>query len=95
MSHGLSLPKRDVNDAHNISHMRSAGTGDGLRPTLFSSENRAFMPAAGGAAEAACFGTSLIRLPRPPDGMGGGGAGAPRLAAGGAVAGAELVAPAR
>jgi hypothetical protein len=52
------------------------------------------MPAAGGAAEAACFGTSLIRLPRPPDGMGGGGAGAPRLAAGGAVAGADFAAPA-
>ena len=54
--------------------------------TLLSSENRAFMPGAVGAA--ACFGTSLIRLPRPPAGMGGGGPGAPRFA--GAAAGAAV-----
>ena len=60
--------------------------------TVLSAEKRAFMPAAGGAAEAACFGTSLIRLPRPPDGMGGGGPGPPRFAAEGAAAGAGLAA---
>ena len=42
---------------------------------------------------AACFGASLIRLPRPPAGMGGGGAGPPRFTAGGAEAGCGLAAP--
>ena len=58
-----------------------------------SSENSAFMPAAGGPAVAACFGASLIRLPRPPAGMGGGGAGPPRFAAAGAEAGSGFAAP--
>ena len=63
------------------------------RSTLLSSENSAFMPAAGGPAVAACFGASLIRLPRPPAGMGGGGAGPPRFAAAGAEAGSGFAAP--
>ncbi len=51
------------------------------------------MPVAGGPAAAACFGASLMRLPRPPAGMGGGGAGPPGFGAGGAAAALDCAAP--
>ncbi len=54
-----------------------SATVEGLQHALLSSEKSAFMPAAAGAM--AFLGASLIRLPGPPAGMGGGGAGGPLL----------------